>query len=388
MSETLLLLHKELLQAVRDRRTVLLTVLFPLIFYPLMFWVMGAMVEREQMRLADLVPYVLLVAEELDDPLVVGVAEDPRLVVRVMANAEQALAAQRRAQADAALVIGRIDDAGELGYRVQIHVDGGDPLGQAALARLREVLQAQLQAIVSDRLVALGVDMEQVEPPFSLEVIDTADRASFAQLLFTRMLPYFLVLSILSGAMGFGAEITAGEKERGTISTLLSSRLSHRQIVMGKFLAVLTVALVSTVVSGIGLLVGILAFGGGIGGLGLSTAGWALLLLLPLAMALSAIVLIVGSYARTQKEASAYLVPLLMIIVLLGISLIVGVTDPEGMQFAIPVAGSLAAVQRALEGRLTLGEAGWALGSSVALAAVLLATAERVFRSERVLFRM
>lgn len=208
------------------------------------------------------------------------------------------------------------------------------------------------------------------------------------RVLLARMLPYFLVLSVLSGAMGFGAEITAGEKERGTISTLLSSRLSRKQIVLGKFLAVLAVALASTLVSAVGLYLGIRSFGADVVGFPPMAALWVLLLLLPLAMALAAVVLIVGSFARTQKEASAYLVPLLMVIVLVGISLMVGATDPQGAQLAIPLAGPLAAIQRGVTGVLTYGEVGWALGSSLALAAVLIAAAVRIFRSERVLFRM
>jgi len=387
VSESLLLLRKELLQAVRDRRTVMLTVLFPLVFYPLLFGLMGTIAEREQAQLAEIVPRLALVGER-EDSLVSGLLEDRRLSGVHFGDKEAALRELDRRAVDVMLEVTREEERGVMGYGLSLYADAGDAAGQAAVARTREVLQDHFQALVWQQMEAMGIDPAEVEPPFTLEVVDTGEEGAMMRMLAAQMLPYFLVLSILSGAMGFGAEITAGEKERGTISTLLSSRLSRTQIVMGKFLAVLAVALASTLVSAVGLLLGIRAFGAGAVGISPTAALWVFLLLLPLAMALAAVVLIVGSFARTQKEASAYLVPLLMVIVLVGISLMIGAADPQGVQLAIPLAGPLAAIQRGIAGHLTYTEIGWALGSSGVLAAVLLAAAVRIFRSERVLFRM
>ncbi|MFO8033732.1 MAG: ABC transporter permease subunit [Candidatus Bipolaricaulota bacterium] len=387
MSGALLLLRKELLQAVRDRRTVLLTVLFPLVFYPLLFGLMGSMVEREQAQLAELVPRLAVVGEE-DETLVGGLVGDPRVMAVWFAERDVALDQLDRGVLDAVLVVRSREERGVLGYDLTLYGETGDPTGQVALAQTREVLQDHFQQLVWERLEGMGVDPGAVEPPFTLQVVDTGEEGAMMRMLVARMLPYFLVLSILSGAMGFGAEITAGEKERGTISTLLSSRLSRTQIVLGKFLAVLAVALASTLVSAVGLFLGIRAFGAEVVGISPMAALWVFLLLLPLAMALAAVVLIVGTFARTQKEASAYLVPLLMLIVLVGIGLMIGAADPRGVQLAIPLAGPLAAIQRGVTGVLTYNEVGWALGSSGVLAGALLAAAVRIFRSERVLFRM
>ncbi|MCD6128585.1 hypothetical protein J7J35_02625, partial [Candidatus Bipolaricaulota bacterium] len=71
-----LLFRKEMLQAVRDRRTVFMTVAFPLIFYPLLFGVVGSFVEREQARLATLVPRLVVVSEGGDE-LVQALIEAP-----------------------------------------------------------------------------------------------------------------------------------------------------------------------------------------------------------------------------------------------------------------------------------------------------------------------
>ncbi|HDI10723.1 MAG TPA: ABC transporter permease, partial [Candidatus Acetothermia bacterium] len=204
----------------------------------------------------------------------------------------------------------------------------------------------------------------------------------------SQLLPYFLVLSILSGAMGLGAEITAGEKERGTLATLLSSRLSREEIVLGKFMAVLAVSLITAVISAVGLMLGIRSFGAQLGGVPVTSVAWVLVLLIPLAMDLSAVVIIVGSFARTQKEASAYLLPVTMLVIVLGISTTMGGGELSGAKLAIPIAGPMAAIKRALVGGLAVREVVWALLSSLVLAGLLLWLAVRLFRSEKVLFRI
>lgn len=381
-----LLFLKEMRQAVRDRRTVFITVVFPLAFYPLLFGLMGNLVRQEGARLADFTPHVLVVGEE--DGLVQALTGSTDLSVRPAPNLAAGGEAVRQGTAHAFVEVRRVPERGELGYAITLHVDGSRPEAQVAVAKVKAFLQAYFQGVVISRLGDLGVDPQTLEPPFSIEIEDIAGEDALGHVLLIRMLPYFLILSILSGAMGFGAEITAGEKERGTLATLLVSRLTRAEIVLGKFMAVLAVSLTTTLLSAIGLILGIQSFGAGPGGIPAQAAAWTVALLLPLAMALSALVLIVGSFARNQKEAHAYLLPLVMLVVLIGVSTMIGTTDPRGAELAIPIAGPMAALGRALAGTLTGADVGWASLSSAALAALLIALAVRLFRSEGVLFRV
>jgi sodium transport system permease protein len=381
------LFAKEMRQAVRDRRTVFITVFFPLVFYPLLFGFMGGLIRKEESRLAELVPRVLVVAEG-EDALARALREARELEVWFVPDVAVGKEELTGGYADVVLEVRPVPERGELGYALTLYGVGTRPEAQAAVAKVKAFLQAYFQGVVLARLSDLGIDPKDLEPPFSIAVVDVEGETALGRMLLSRMLPYFLVLSIISGAMGFGAEITAGEKERGTLATLLVSRLTRTEVVAGKFLAILAVSLTTTFLSAVGLLLGIRSFGAGLGGLSLAAAGWILVLLLPLAMALAAVVLIVGSFARNQKEASAYLLPLVMLIVLVGVSTMVGTAEPQGARLAIPIAGPLAAIQRALAGTLAPAEVGWAFLSSLALALGLLAIAVRVFRSEQVLFRV
>jgi sodium transport system permease protein len=196
--------------------------------------------------------------------------------------------------------------------------------------------------------------------------------------------------------MGLGAEITAGEKERSTIATLLVSQLSRTEIVLGKFLTVLTASLVSSLLSAIGLLIGVRFFGGGLSPTGSAEAvfsldlpafGWILVVLVPLAVILSALVIIVGSYARSQKEASTFLLPIYMVIVLVGMVSMTGSVTFEGIRYLIPVANALYALQAIILGDAALQNLFYTLAANVVSGALLIAAAVQLFKREAVLFR-
>ena len=382
-----LLFRKEMLQAVRDRRTVFMTVAFPLIFYPLLFGVVGSFVEREQARLATLVPRLVVVSEGGDE-LVQALIEAPGFSVLLAGDLEQGRAALEEGAGKVLLFVRRVPARGELGYALTLYYDTTDQEAQVGAAKLKAFLSEYFQRLARERLAAMGMDPEELSPPFTLKEVDLGGKEGLARALLSQLLPYFLVLSILSGAMGLGAEITAGEKERGTLATLLSSRLSREEIVLGKFMAVLAVSLITAVISAVGLMLGIRSFGAQLGGVPVTSVAWVLVLLIPLAMDLSAVVIIVGSFARTQKEASAYLLPVTMLVIVLGISTTMGGGELSGAKLAIPIAGPMAAIKRALVGGLAVREVVWALLSSLVLAGLLLWLAVRLFRSEKVLFRI
>jgi sodium transport system permease protein len=393
-----LLFAKELLGAVRDRRTLFLTVLFPLIFYPLVLSVMSRFGEAERTRLETLVPTVLIVDRALDETFTRELAATDVFYFRTYGGLDEALAAL---DDDVGQIVMTVDKAagGEgLGLRVVLYYDQADQYATIAAGRVRDFFEGYLKRVVNAKLEALGQpSFDELTPPLTIAVEDVATGESFGRLIMSRLLPYFMVLAILTGAMGLGAEITAGEKERSTIATLLVSQLSRTEIVLGKFLTVLTVSLVSSLLSAVGLLIGIRFFGGGlvptgatgsaIFALDLPAFGWMLLVLLPLAVILAALVVIVGSFARSQKEASTYLLPIYMVIVLVGMTSMTGSVTFEGARFLIPVANALYALQGIIVGNVVVRDLFYTLGANVVCGGLLIAAAVGLFKREAVLFR-
>lgn len=393
-----LLFGKELLGAVRDRRTFFLTVLFPLIFYPLVLSVMSRFGEAERTRLETLVPTVLVVDRAADPTFSRELSETDAFYTASYGTLDTALADLKNDIGQIAMTVDKEEGGEGLGLDIVLYYDQADQVAALAAGRVRDFFEDYLRRVVNAKLEALGQpSFDELTPPLSVRVENVATGESFGRLILSRLLPYFMVLAILTGAMGLGAEITAGEKERSTIATLLVSQLSRTEIVLGKFMTVLTVSLVSSLLSAVGLLVGIRFFGRGLvpagapGGaifaLDLSAFGWMLVVLVPLAVILAALVVIVGSFARSQKEASTYLLPIYMVIVLVGMTSMTGSVAFQGARYLIPVANALYALQGIIVGDVVIGDLFYTLGANIVCGVLLIAAAVQLFKREAVLFR-
>jgi len=394
-----LLFAKEITGAFRDRRTMFLTVLFPLIFYPMVFAVMGRFSASEQISYEDFTPAVYVV-DRADEPrLTSHLAAEPAVRWLFARGVDEAVAQMEEGEGQAVLLVERSPSGGGpgLGLVATLYFDHSDQIASLAAGKVRETLGGYLEGVVRENLEVLGMDYDELTAPMTLQTEDIAGENWIGQMLLSRLLPYFMVLAILTGSMGLGGEITAGEKERGTIATLLVSQLSRTDIVLGKFFAVMTVSLISALLSAVGLLIGLRFFGGDLisitgGGdaaflIGWSTLGWMLAVLIPLAIILAALVIIIGSFARSQKEASTYLMPIYMVIVLIGLVTITGTDGFSEGRFFVPIANALYALQEILSGTMVAQHALVTLAANSVVGGILIALGVRMFKRESVLFR-
>jgi sodium transport system permease protein len=390
-----LLFGKEIIGAVRDRRTLILTVFFPLIFYPLILAVMGNFTAAEQTRIEAITPTVIIVDQAYDETFRAHLQETTGFYPFFDSDLIQAKADLKDGLGQVLMTVDKESGGPGVGLEVTLYYDQTDQVAVMAAGRVRTFLEVYLKEVMRSKLDALGLDYDDLSPPLKVSIEDVASSDSVGRMILSRLLPYFMILAILTGAMGLGAEITAGEKERGTIATLLVSQLSRIEIVLGKFFTVLTVSLVSSLLSAVGLLIGVRFFGGGLTpagseatfALSLPSFGWMLVVLVPLAVILSALVIIVGSFARSQKEASTYLMPIYMVIVLVGLVSMTGGVSFEGARFLIPIANALYALQEIIVGDLRFMHLIYTLVANVFCGGLLIVASIQVFKREAILFR-
>lgn len=390
-----LLFFKEITGAIRDRRTLILTVFFPLIFYPLILMVMGRFTAAEQTRLEEMIPTVIVVDKAADETFLRHLRSTQTLYPLFYNDVDQGLLGLKSGIGQVVMSVDKESGGPGIGLNVALYYDQTDQGATIAATRVRDFLEGYLKEVMRDKLDALGFDYDELSPPLSVRVEDVSSGESVGRMILSRLLPYFMVLAILTGAMGLGAEITAGEKERGTIATLLVSQLSRTQIVLGKFLTILSVSLVSSLLSAVGLLIGVRFFGGGLApvgtvatfSLGLTDLGFMLVVLVPLAVILASLVVIVGSFARSQKEASTYLMPIYMVIILVGLISMTGGVSFAGTRFLIPVANAIYALQEIIEGNLPIFHLLYTLVANTLCGGLLIAASIGLFKREAVLFR-
>lgn len=389
MRNIFLLVKKELTEAIRDKRTALLVIIFPLIFYPLILGTIFSFTDGGPANRSDQVSTVLYQGKGKSPTLEKMINEDEQLKPIYYEKKENALEDYESGRGNLVLIVAG-NEKSDLTFNLK-HTRW-DMDSQLALSRTKNLMEAYLKKESKSKLKDLGIDPEKIEPPLKINV-ESADTSgsSIGEAFLKRMLPYFIVLSIITAAMSFGAEITAGEKEKKTISTLLSSRLSRTEIVMGKFLAVLIVAMVAAILGVIGLVYGL-----GVFGIELSLASafnpliilCLLLTLIPLAVILSSIVIMIGSFARNQKEANLYQTPIYMIVILTGILSMTGSFQLTQMKFLIPIFNSLEIFKQLLAGRIEIQYLSFTFFSNFILGSLLIYSSVQLFKKESIIFRV
>jgi sodium transport system permease protein len=249
------------------------------------------------------------------------------------------------------------------------------------------------QQIVQERLERIGVDLDYVQPiSEQWQDISPAERKTGSIL--GMILPYIIVILIFVGAMHSAIDITAGEKERGTLATLLVSQLSRLEIVIGKYFTVITISATSMLLGLLGLSIAFLTPAYAFGELSVikihfsfSTFLLFFLVLAPLVGLASAILLLIGIFARNNKEASTYVTPIYMGAIFLGmISLSQGMELADPM-FFIPILNNSFTFKELLMGTIDWGHILSTLLSNTAIAIIALLIAAYLFTRENVLFR-
>lgn len=261
--------------------------------------------------------------------------------------------------------------------------------------RVTSVLNAWRGGWVREKLAASGVDVEMLSP-FGVSDIDIAPASTREAAFWSKLLPFIMLVWAMTGAFYPAIDLVAGEKERGTLETLLCSPALRSEIVWGKLGAVTTFSMLTAILNaGSMLLTSSFVFrqmgiggGGGIGAPPIVPMLWLLVALVPLSALFSALALAVAAMARSSKEGQYYLMPLMMVTLpLVLLPMLPGTTLSAGTSM-IPVTGMFLLVRALVEGQY--GFALWHLPmvASVTAGCLWLAVnwARRQFDDESVLF--
>ncbi len=269
-----------------------------------------------------------------------------------------------------------------------------------AKSRLQLALDAWQSAWITKELQTVGMSSRLMEP-LQVAQTDTAPESVRQAMLWSKVLPFVMLVWALTGAFYPAIDLCAGEKERGTLETLLSSPARRNEIVWGKLLTVVTFSIASALLNLMsmhttaGLIVRQLAAAGStqvveaLGPLPIHALGWLILLLLPMAAFFSALALAVAALARSTKEGQYYLMPLMLVTLpLVSLPMLPSLSMNLGTSL-VPVSGAIFLVRSLIEGRYTEAMTHLPVVCMVTVTCCLLAIrwAIRQFESESVMFR-
>ena len=250
---------------------------------------------------------------------------------------------------------------------------------------------------MSNRLVSRNLEPSLITP-FEIEQSNVAPPQKVSGNLIGALIPYIIILMSLTGAMYPAMDLTAGEKERGTIETLLCSPASRGGIVLGKFLMVLTAAVATTILS-LSSMGGSFLFasrliaraGEGAAKLPLTVDLPSLLMvfvmMFPVAIMFAALLLALALFARSFKEAQSYVSPLMIVVIVPAVASMVPGVELDALLSLVPVLNVSLVSKEILSGTLHWGHISLIFLSSSVYAAAALGFAIWQFQRESVLFR-
>ena len=382
---------KELRETLRDRKTLIMTVLVPLVVYPLVFLGISQATLVQQGQIEAEAMTVGIAGGPAPAQLAEALRGIENTEVREVADARRALA--ERAVLAAVDVGDHAIEALGAFDRAELHVlfDGSDDRSREAERRVRAAIDGLADDIRQQRLDSLGIRAEAVEPVLVISE-NTAPPARQGGWLLGQILPMLVSFLMIGAAFYPAIDLTAGEKERGTLQTLLTAPISPLAIVFGKFVAVVALALMTGVlnVASMTLVVASIPLPEELAGQMSFQLDAAVLLLLVLCllllgMMLGAVMMAVAVTARSFKEAQNYLTPLYLACIFpLAIAGLPGV-GLTPLVAALPLVNLAVAMRELLVGTLPVDLFLVVVLSTTAWIALALVLAARVFRNEAVM---
>jgi sodium transport system permease protein len=371
LGDVLLVAAKELRETLRDRRTLVVMILFPLVVYPLVS---------------------LLMAQVMASHAAKGEAHRSRVALLGPADAAAAIRARLEAEPKVYELVPSGDSAGVEAGRVDAAVEVGTAEGGRTRLRVfwDEARDDSRQA--HDRLGASlgGVMAPGCGPLFVLEDHGIAPRARVGGYVLSKLLPLIVVVMIMLGAFYPAIDITAGERERGTLETILSAPVSRFDLMAGKVIAVATLSAVTgllnmasmslTMIEGVRL----------VGATAPVAIPWTralstLIVVIPAAFLFASVMVAIGAMARSFKEAQTLLTPVYFLC--FTPSLIAGLGDWElgGITAVAPGINVTLLARDLVLGNATVGLTLLVVASTLACGALALSLAARLYDSERLL---
>ncbi len=375
--------RKELTDALRDRRTLLMVLLSSVAIGPLVLVLISALVSGMEKR-AEARELVVVGMEHA--PTLKNYLERQTYTLRAAPEGYEAQLRDNKLGDPVVVVAAGFEDAlarGEMPL-VEVVSSSANQRAQGGVRRVQQLLQGFNTEQATLRLVMRGVSPAMLRP-VEVEERDVADRTARAAQLAT-MVPFFVVMAVLYGSLNAALDTTAGERERGSLEPLLMNPMPHFALVLGKWGAVAAVGMLIALLSCLSFLPGqwlmrsealaaMFRFGP-------VEAAAFIALLLPLAGALAAVLMAIAIRSKSFKEAQAGTTVVVLAVSMLPLVTVFNQEGTAPWHYWVPALAQTTLMGRVLKGEvLAAPEVMASVASSVLLCTLALVAVSRLLRA-------
>jgi sodium transport system permease protein len=391
--------RKELRDSLRDRRTLVAMIVVPILIMPLLTIGVGVLMTKIIGEAQKEIPTVMILGGA-DSPKTINDLRSVKEIAFKEGTPDYAQQISDKKIRAAVEIPPDFDAALARGDKVVVKIYDfkGDLKSGFAADALQKYFDGLKDRTISERLASRNLP-ESMITPFDLKTENVAPPEKVSGAFIGGFIPYFVILLSLTGAMYPAIDLTAGEKERGTIETILCSRVSRTHLVLGKFFMVWTASLTTAVLAMISMggsfqVAKVLLSGMAKGednltqySIGIKAILAVFLMALPITIFFSAVLLAIAILAKSYKEAQSYISPLMIVVILPAIVGMLPGTELNTQFSLIPVLNTTLVCKEIVSGTYHWHQIGVIFLSTCAYAAAALFIAVKQFNREEVLFR-
>lgn len=388
MNNFFVVLKKELTDIFRDKKTLIFTILLPIILYPAMFKIIDVTIKDTTSSIeknltigykGDKESSVYKIIEKMDN-----------ITIDDEGNEEEKL---NKGKVSLIIDVPKDFDSqiiGEKKTNINIIYDENSNKSMMASSMIRDIFNKYSKSVVESRLQAKGISSE-VLTPFEITE-ETLGNQEQNPMLFSilSMLPSIIIIFMISPTIGIAADLVAGEKERGTFEPLLSTAVERTAIFWGKLIAISSIALI-TLVTSLAAMIGSMIYmfsDGSKFNIPIGAFGVIGIVSIFVLVALSSLEISISIFARSMKEANTYLGGFLIPVMLLTyIPFMMDAKSISFMFFNIPIVNAVVVMKEAIAGIFNPMHISLVLGWHVLYVVASVFIAKFMFSKEEVVFR-
>lgn len=401
------LVKKEMLDVFRDKKTVIMMLVVPIILYPLIF--IGVM---------QLMTFISSSMEEQNYKIAVEAEDDGRFLHKLEEFRRDSQAKGEQTEESQSYEITLIDADSITDYEtalneeeIDVYVSGQMEDGKIqydvyylssvensayAANLVREVCDGLKEDMTRQMIAEAGMDVEAILEPIHYEKQDVASSEQSIGSIMGSILPFMLIVSLLMGTMYPAIDTTAGERERGTLETILTLPVTNRQLIVSKFITVAVIGIASAIlnIASMGAITlymyKMLDMQTEMNSFNLAKFIPAILVcmlaIFAFSLFISAVAMCVTSFAKSYKEANNYITPLMLVVMFVGYIGFIPNVELTQTVAMIPVANICLLIKNMLLFKVEYASIAVVLLSNVAYAVLAILFLSRIYDSEAILF--
>ena len=384
---------KEIIDIIRDKKTLFMGIVLPLILYPLLMIIMTQIMT------------ISMNSIENDDINIAFEKYPSKELITLIKNydSDGAINIVKSKNYKKDLEKGNIDAYVDIKEKnkienYKIYINSSKENSSTVNSKLEDIFNTYKEKKVKDKIEQLQLNVEETLEPVVYSTIDLAKTEEVAGLLLGQILPLILIMGVLLGAIYPAIDSMAGEKERGTLETLFTLPISNLELVMGKYMAVSLCAIVTAILNVVSILMTLIYIlsTGNISGQLLSNNFNIFALSGPLfitliciclfAMVVSEVSMCVCSLAKSFKDAQNYITPVMFLVLIPSYASMIPNLNLDRTTSIIPVVNISLLIKSVLSNNANLSLIALVFISNFAFVILSVILLSKLFNSEEILF--